>query len=501
MTHQPKSNKPTEQKKTVTQTTLNSGDNFFAFLRQPIQVRNMLLFGLLHLCTFLFIAYSYPMPYTNADTGGYLASFASGQINGYRPIGYSWVLEAFFVISDTSFFVFFAQFWLQAFANGFLLWTLQYFYRPIQQVWFWATALMLVLAPTILFLTNALLSDSIFNTLTLIWLTSGIWLFRRFSIPMLLLHLIAMYLAVNVRYTGLFYPVLSAILLFFQTDNKRYYLPILPILIMAYIYVSTKNQMDTYFGTPVFSAFSGWAQANNATAVIPYIDLKPEEIDNKASRKIHEFVIAEPLENYNTQNVMSTMFIWSNKYAGKKALFDYLDNNSEQLTYNDVWVRMGVLMGNYATLLQKRYPMQYLRHFILPNLSNVVMPKLDFIKYNNVEKTDRAIHFIYGHTSLLAYYDWIATYFSTICKPANMLLWLLTIVAIGIIIAKRKVWQQSRNDAGAIVWLLTFIVAYIGFSIIAHPFYLRYAIPLHAPQVALLLLAMISYQKSKQAIV
>lgn len=465
---------------------------FFAFLRQPEQKRNMLFLLVLYLVAFIFIAYTYPSPYTNADTGSYLACSVTGNIDGYRPIGYSWFLGAFRAISPTTFFAFFAQFWLNALANTFFLFTIQYFFRPMASYLFWAATVFTVLSPTILFLSNALLSDSIFNTLSIAWLASGIWLWRRFSIPMLLLHLLVLYLAVNVRYAGLFYPALSALILFFQIGSKRYYLPILPLLLGVYIYASTKAEMKQRFGTDTFSAFSGWAQANNATAVIPYTNLQPEDISNEQSRIIHQFVIAEATEKYNTQNVMGTMFIWGKERAGKQALFAHLKKNPG-MDYTRAWVRMGTWMGNYATTLRQRYPMQYVQHFILPNLANVFIPRFDFLQYKNIETTDEAIQSLYGDKSFTARYDWIATYIATLCRPANIVLWLLTLTAIGILSLRRKQQHLTTEQYQIAAALALFISAYIGFSIVAHPFYLRYAIPLHAPQIALIWVAAIAY--------
>ncbi len=464
-------------------------DTFFAFLRHPDRRTDLLLLVAIHLLAFLFVAYTYPSPYTNADTGSYLACSVSGKIDGYRPIGYSWFLSAFRAISASTFFVFAAQFWLHALANSFFLLTLQYFVRPVRRILFGAAAILLLISPATLFLTNALLSDSIFSTLSLVWLTSGMWLWRRFSLPMLLLHLLVMYWAVNVRYAGLFYPVFSALLLALQNGKQRYYLPVLPLLIGVYIYVATKAEMRQRFGVDTFSAFSGWAQANNATAVIPYIDLQPDAIASEALRNIHQQVLSEPKEMYNTHNVMGTMFIWGKERAGKKALFDYWQKNQGS-DYTRAWVRVGMQMGNYAQLLRQHYPWLYVRHFILPNAANIIVPRYDFLSYRNVAQTDEIVQQLYGDRSFEARHDWIATYIATLCRPANVLLWLLCAAAIGIVASRYKQYAPSQPHAAPIAaYLLLFIGIYAIFSAIAHPFYLRYALPLHAPQIALLYLA------------
>jgi len=152
---------------------------FFIFLKEKQQKRELLLFVVVYVALFILIRFAYPYPDTFPDTGNYVLCAENMEIGGYRPIGYSWFLNFFHKISSSVHFVFVAQFLFNVIATLFLLFTIKFFFHPAKNYIYLIAAFLVILCPTALYLTNYLMSDSVFTSLTLIWTATAIWLMHR----------------------------------------------------------------------------------------------------------------------------------------------------------------------------------------------------------------------------------------------------------------------------------------------------------------------------------
>jgi len=174
-----------------------------------------------------------------------------------------------------------------------------------------------------------------------------------------------------VRYIGLFYPVISAFI--FILDYKKWKfisaMALVPLIILISTVQSVKNKTAELFGYETFSGFSGWAIANNAVAIIPHIELDPRQIPDKQIAAMHSLVTSFNDTCYSWYHIKDTDFMWDKLFPGK-ALLGY-NANQMRIPYNAAWVYTGTQWKDYGTFLRNKYPLQFFRYYMVPNMGGV----------------------------------------------------------------------------------------------------------------------------------
>lgn len=464
-----------------------------AFLRYIIQKDQLIDLGLfvaIYLVVYVLLAVYIPYPGTTADTGSYILSAKKLLIGGYRPIGYSWFLYAVHLVSKTSFFMFSVQYLLHMLATLAFMFTVKYFWKPVNRWVYYVFMLPIVLSPTTLFLTDFLMSDGLFNTLTVIWIVSGMWIAHSRQLVMrtlmIMLHLLALYMAFNTRYLALYYPIVSTVWFIAAYKNKLVgaLIALLPVLISIGVYTSTKREMKKVYKVDTFSGFGGWARANNAVSVLPYVELDPKDIQDKELAFIHQIVTQFPDSVFATDKIIGTRFMWQKNFPGKTVLANVKQRTGRG--YLPAWIYTGTLMNDYGNMLIKKFPLQYVRYYIIPNT-------LQVFKTYPIEQPAS-----YKPTALekewfdlkVDEFKYESKFFESLTpyrEIANWLRWVLCFLAIAVFIAKRKWLGFNREQFLAIAMIILFGLGFIGSSIIAHPINnFRYLIPLYALQVMLI---------------
>ena len=465
-----------EKKKT------EKGNGFFSFLAQREQKIDLAIFGAAYLLLFILIRVCYPYIDVTADTGSYIQSAKTGIISGYRPYGYSRFLAVVHGLSASMGFLFTAQFLLYAFSGLFFLFTVKYFFPAVRKWAFYLLAGFVILEPNAWALTDLAMSDSLFQSLTLLFITEAMWLNRAKSITgnvlLVAVHLLLLFLVFEVRYVALFYPLLSAVFLVARAQKKWQgaLLALLPILLTVLVYNQTKSEMKKRFGESTFSAFGGWATANNAVSVLPYIELKPEELSDPDARFIHSVTTQFPDSVYSEKSIRDTDFMWSKTHPGKQALFLYRQQHPTS-TYVKAWVHVGVMMGTYGNALIRKYPGLYLKHFLLPNAKQCFVHypifgyetfkpdslqkewfKLDQAEYHPRHRLFSAINPL---LEIFFYLRWV-------------------IFGAGLVLMILRFRGFTPDQKPVLVTVLLFIICYIGFSVLSHPINnYRYLVPLY----------------------
>lgn len=449
-----------------------SPQNVFKFLLQKSQKIDLLAFTSAYIIIYFIIKTLYPYPDQTADTGNYILCAKKMTIGGYRPIGYSWFLNYFHQLSESIHFIFIAQLFLHAVATLSFIFTVKFYYPVKNIILYYLFAFFLIISPNTLKLTNLILSDTIFNSLTLMFITTLFWITQsKNSITkgiIIFIHILLLYLAFNVRYSALFYPAISLICLLFLSKNKMLgaAISLIPIFVIFGTYKKTKSQMNKHIGIDTFSGFSGWAMANNAVSIIPYIDLKPNEIKDKKSAFIHSVVKQFPDSVYSKKRIIATDFMWNKKSSGKQAFFQIRKTNN--MSYVKGWVYSGLLLNKYAITLIKKYPYQYFKHFILMNTKQV-------FKFFNIwnPKTYKPDKLQKEWFNLdIEEYKFTSEFFKKI-NPVLMIFhylrWILFISASLFLMIKIKSLDFNNYQRKLFWIIIIFIVFYIGFSIISHP--------------------------------
>jgi hypothetical protein len=467
-------------------TTIGFRD-FYNFLNQKEHRYELLVITGLYIA-FLFIFFTlYPLPSTLTDSANYVYCAKTMQPGGYRPFGYSWFLNAIHIFSSSIKFVTLTQFFITAFSTTLFIYTLKYFYKPASKLLWYTFILLAVAAPPTLYMAHALLSDSLFCFLTLMWVITAIWVIHTRSIILFLLHLLMLYWALEVRYTGLFYPAFS-ILITITSFDKIYYrlgLSVLCIFTAVYFYKSTKSEMKKMFGVNTFSGFSGWQLVSNALHVVPHVQVNPAKARDEQTRAFLNFINQTDKSFYNRG--VSAHFMWHKESPLKQ--YTYWRMQTQNMDYLRAWLLSGEDFSKFGSYLIKTYPVAFTRYYLLPNTWNVFYPpargaihKIEdivvddlFHEWYGLEKGNK---FSTGRSELY-------TQSSTLLAVGNLLLWAAFFAAIIVMALKWKTLQHTPEQVKTILFLILFALGYAAFNAFAGPFEYRYIIPIRLLLIAL----------------
>lgn len=476
-------------------------DTFFQYLFSKPQLIELacITAGLVVMHVLLFTWY--PTSFTFSDTKNYLLAALNRSFMGYRPYGYSAFLVFVQGFSPTNYAAYFFQFLLYGVSSIFFVFTIKYIFRPASKVLSYGFSFFVVFSPASLFMTNYLLSDSIFASLTVLWITSTIWIFYRQRYLAVILHFVLLFMLIHVRYSGMFYLIVSVGVMLFVFGKKKQVwvaagLSMIPVLLGWHIYSNTKKNMNRIVSLNVFSGFTGWQLANNAMHIIPYIDLKPEDISNPKVRSVHEYALALPDSVY-IRNGLSSAYIWEREYPLKQYLLKQIYENKR--FYLRAWVHAGITFEEYGKLLIRKYPVEFFNHFILPNTKEAIYPRdAGAIGSYGILTSDNR-WFVQDSTDYVQPTNDVAkNVYAPMLPILTLLQWITVFAALLVSIVFRK--HLLFDPAKRVIYrgLLLFGAAYMAFGIYAAPFEVRYLLPIHALQVAVVYMVLMSKRKPQE---
>jgi hypothetical protein len=347
--------------------------------------------GLAILVQFIIFKYLYPSAgFINGDSYVYLeTAYGNFSINTY-PIGYSKFLRFFsvFTIWDTAL-VAFQYLWLQS-SSLLLVFTLSYFYRPDR----WTFAILffcMVFNPVFLYMGNYVSSDSIFLGLSLFWFTSLLWLIHRPTWRLIILHGVLILLAFTVRYNALFYPLVAAIgfLLSRMSWPRKIAGMAWSILLIGIFMWHTSNQYLRLNGVRQFTPFSGWQMANNALYAYrfvqdqppPNVPVKLKPLD-KAVRTY--FDTTRNIFVHNQEMLIAnTWYMWDPKSPLQVYMYDGFKKKPNASSLQR-WSTYGPLFEEYGKFLIKKYPVEFAKYYLVPNLLKYYAPPVEFLDTYNM---------------------------------------------------------------------------------------------------------------------
>jgi len=456
----------------------------------------LLTFSGIYILLSAFYLWAYPDPLFTGDTGSYVYSALKGVPNGVRPIGYSWFLEWLHFFSSSVGFVVFMQYLMLGLALLFFYLTVDYLFDLKKSISLSLTVL-LAFCPAQLFVANSFMSDTLFIIYTLFWLSGLFWMLKKPDYSVFAVNLLLLFLAINTRYIGLFYPTITIGVLFYSYRRKAWVPALIVIATIFTIIRYTSNEMSKYYSVDTFTEFSGWATANNASIMVPHLDLRSEVFSDKTLQYVNQQLAEFPDSVFSPQSVLNTHFIWRNNYPGKVIMTEIRRINPG-LPYTRTWLITGKVLGKYGRELILRHPFEFMRYFVLLNTAQVFYPEIDLGSYQHDSKTDKAVLAYYGTNSrkFRARFDFFGNLINSLTKPLNLLLWavLAGIVSIGI---WKKVWlSMTPLNNSILILTLLFLLMYLGGSILTHPVQYRYLLPVHP--LMLMLCAVILHKTLEQ---
>lgn len=432
---------------------------------------------------FILFKWFYPFPNFMPDSYSYLyAAYQNFDINMW-PVGYSKFVRFFsaFTHSDTGLVL--VQYLILQASLLYFLFTLRYLLK-LNKIVSGILFIFCVLNPVILHVSNFISSDALFSGLSITWLTQLLWLVLMPKDRLLISHAIIILLSFTVRYNALYYPIISMLAITISHISMvKKALSVGIILLLIGLYgAHTVQQYKKQTHTYQFSAFGGWQLASNA--LFMYAHIRPEDRKPIPKRfsELHHFVDSH-MDSLNTiksrpDTALGIYYLWDEKAPLKK----YMNNRWRNDTITDNLVKYaseGPLFADYGYTLISRYPKEFVRHFLWPNLINYYVPAPEFLGVYNMgrDSVDQMGKIWFNYKSR-AVRSQSRTHLTGITSIYPILLALINCAfVLGIIALLCLVGLKPESRLQKVLGLVSVVwLSNILFSVLASPIVLRYQI-------------------------
>lgn len=437
-------------------------------------------------CLIEFILFKLYYPFANymPDSYSYLdAAFNNLDVNMW-PVAYSKFLRLISVFTHSDTVVTGLQYFFLQLTTLLFLFSIFYFldHGPwIRIVIISFTAL----NPLPLYIANYISADALFIGLSLLWLTTLIWLIFRPKRWMLPVHALIILACFTVRYNAIYYPIIS-LLVFLMIRYPWKWKAAgfgLSIALVAWSYLYTSHKMKEASGKKQFSAFGGWQLANNALYMYEHIPPAergpiPAQFAKLETMSREHMDTLKKVKLTASDSLTSFFYLWNPR--GPLLQYMIREYKKDSTTpYFKRWASEGPLYGSYGSWLIQKHPLAYLQFWLLPNSVKYIIPPEEFLGINNMgaDSVNKAAQ------------DWFhyktpkvqdrkkrdpkirATFwypiFSTVVNIV-FILGLISLVILGVISYKDYGFPQL------VLLILVFWILNAAFSIFASPIVLRY---------------------------
>jgi hypothetical protein len=357
----------------------------------------ILLIGSLGTAIILFTCFRYFYPfasYIHGDSFAYVeTAYHNFSINTYM-VGYSNFIRLVSIFSRSELVLVALQYFLVIFCLLYFLFTLFYHFSSSKKTKI-ILITFIIINPFILYLSNLISSDCLFLSLSLIWFSQLIWIANgKTNFILLLVHVLVLAFAFTVRYNALIYPFISVfVLIIFPNNLYKKLGAISSIIVLCSSFVLfTSFKYKKLTGHFQYSPFSGWQWANNAMYAYRYVnktERKPVPARLQALDKAirNYFDSTRNTKRYPAEKVKaSTIYMWDYRISPLYKFRDSIFSKDTSATELKKWSSMGPLFTDYGTHIIKKYPVHYLKYFLLPNAFKYFTPPLEFLALYNSGK-------------------------------------------------------------------------------------------------------------------
>jgi hypothetical protein len=345
---------------------------------------------------FIWMKILYPFPnFMPPDSNSYLEAAYLNQFINSWAIGYSKFLRLVSSFSNSHFFLVLLQYIILQCCTLYFLLSIRYLLSP--QKWVFRALLFISLGnPLLVHISNFVSSDGLFISLSFLWLAQLLWIVYNPTTSVLFSHAIIILLAFMVRYTAIYYPVISILIIATSSaTSKTKYLSIGLIVALIGLFVGrSAYEYKVKTNTIQYSAFAGWQMASNA--LYGYAFAKPDAVEEVPMqfRKLHAIVNRqmESLKKYpvflRPDHEVAVYYLWdfnSPLRLYMNSLFPKKISESEYFYY---WAKMAPLYASYGKFLIKRHPIEFAEYYLWPNFLKYFSPPVKFMGiYNMKNKT------------------------------------------------------------------------------------------------------------------
>lgn len=423
---------------------------------------------------------AYPFTLCFHDTPNYFQSALEHRFIGYRPYGYSVFINFCIAIKQSVYSIVFFQSFLFLLSHIIFIFTIDYIFNFKRRVFFLLFIGLFSLCMQPLLLTNMLISDSIFISLTLIWIATLLHLHNNIKYKtawlIMAVNLVICYFIIRIRYAGLIYPVIGiAFFIYFIKRDvfKATAFCMLLGIVMLIVYRQGVNENRKLCGVSIFSAFGGWAKLNNATVNIPFAK---QDMQVNKLREVHAFFKTFNDSMYTAKKALDGQHIWNRNYP-EKIFMNYKLAGNKAYTYLLMYVTLGKLYSDYGDYLIKNNMNVFLKEFYLPNLSTTIYPQFDdadkYLERPVDEPTAKVCQT--NFSKFIPANDFYGNYISPWIKIKYFILAILCIIAFIVFFLKKELRFPALMPV--FIFSLAFFIINSLFLSYAHPIVFRYISP------------------------
>jgi protoporphyrinogen oxidase len=374
--------------------TSSTPEYFKGFLLRNRWNRKVLwIAGIAIILQFGIFKHFYPYAgFIDGDSYVYLeTATTNADINTY-PTGYSKFLRIFsaFTTSDLALVAF--QFFLLQCSALYFIFTFFYLYRPARFIQVLLLGFV-ILNPLFLYLSNYILSDSLFISLSITWFTLLLWIIHRPTPRLLILQAILIFAAFTVRYNALYYPLIGALALILS--RQKIWLKLVgissSILLIGFFILFTSNKYYELSGVKEFSPFTGWQLANNAMYAYRYVDSQrrvpaPHEFGKLDNMIRTYFDSSRDVKKHPWELLKaSTVYMWTPGAPLQRYMQIQFKHDTTASTLKK-WATVAPLYEAYGKWLIRTYPREYFEYYLWPNTLKYYAPPVEFLDTYNMGK-------------------------------------------------------------------------------------------------------------------
>lgn len=330
----------------------------------------------------LWLVFKHFYPYPNIIWDSYFytnAAADNADVNNW-PIGYSRFIRFIGLFSHAPNVLLTTQYFFLVVCFLYFFLTLRFFFRLGK----WTSNILfcfLFLNPIFFYISNLVLSDTLFTGISLLWVCQLIWIIFRPRPYMLFTHALLVLLAFATRYYALYYPFAAC--LFFLLSRQQ--LPwkiagiVLQFIIVGWFIRYTTNKMEVTVGVKQFSPFGGWKLASNALYM--YDHVQPDKSDSvpQRFRELDKMVRKYFDTPHEKQSLLKPDYTWGSFYMfiyPPSPLIEYQLIKQAKDTTSDFkkFSAMGPLFEAYGNYLIRKYPAAFAEHIVWPNVILYMVP-------------------------------------------------------------------------------------------------------------------------------
>lgn len=354
----------------------------------------LLLGIMISIIQFILFKYLYPFPDLSFDSYAYIFAAKLNLNVSFLPIGYSKFLYLLHKITHWDTALVMIQYSLYVFSALYLLYTIYKINSPSIRIKL-ALFILLICNPISLYVCNSITSEAIFIPLSILWFTELLWMSTKPSVKHVILNSILLFLCITLTPVSIFYILIIPIVSLMTKSNIPVKIagiltPI--ILIIPFIINSKQASKKMTDGSSIFSFNEGWQVANNALFIRPFIDLDTAAINNLQVKEVDRLALkfyADQGKDLNDYLNTSKQNIFIENAESPLNQY-YQIKHSPRTSYEKVvmYGKTSLIFSKYGGYIVSKYPIKYLRYFILKNIRNYLWPSTKNIESYNSKQND-----------------------------------------------------------------------------------------------------------------